>query len=221
MDESRKKRMFLIGAALIAVVSMLAGGYFTLRKGIYLDDRFFYRISADRYEHNRSNYIEFTSDSEFKIVTDTAEKAGSLRSEGNSLHFSFSDGASLTAIWNGQYLAGPDGLPMGWGDVRISVNNEPIELNNTDYCLALCRIYVGETESISAWPVLALGLLIYIFGVIAFLYPDKTHFLFRRWWYDNAELSDAGRFLERTGALLTSVLGILMMSGLIVFFYNH
>ncbi|MCM1189173.1 MAG: hypothetical protein NC541_07720 [bacterium] len=217
MDEDRKRKILKIGAVLIAVISLLTGGYFTLRKGIYLNNDFFRRVSQTRYEHNRSNYIELTSDGDFRIVSDAGERTGNLSSDDSSLHITFSDGTTLTGIWDGEHLTSPNGLPWEWGIVTISVNNEPTEISDAAYSQALAKIRFGAYESISAWPVPVLGLLIYFFGVMGFLYPNKMHFLFRRWMYDNAELSESGIFLEKTGAALAAFLGVLMMTGAIFF----
>ncbi|MCM1026608.1 MAG: hypothetical protein NC432_09235 [Roseburia sp.] len=227
MDESRKRRILKIGAVLIAVISLLTGGYFTLRKGVYLNNEFFRRVSSTRYEHNRSSYIELTSQGEFRIVTETGEKAGTLRFDDGALCFTFSNGTSLTGVWNGEHLTAPNGMPLDWGAITISVNNriensivmnnEPVGLSDAASCQALARIYFGAHDSISAWPVPILGLLIYLYGVLGFLYPDKMHFLFRRWIYDNAELSEGGRLLEKAGAALTVILGVLMMTGAVFF----
>lgn len=45
MSEQRKRKRFLIGAAVLAVIFLLAGWYFTLRKGVYLGDDFYYKVS--------------------------------------------------------------------------------------------------------------------------------------------------------------------------------
>ena len=45
MGENTKKKLLLMGAVLIAVVSLLAGWYFTLRLGVYVGDEFYYKVS--------------------------------------------------------------------------------------------------------------------------------------------------------------------------------
>lgn len=217
MDEDRKRKILGISAVLIAVISLLTGGYFTLRKGVYLNNDFFRRVSQTRYEHNRSNYIELTSDGFFQIVSDAGERTGSLLSDDGSLHITFSDGTALTGVWDGEHLTSPGGMPWEWGLVTVSVNNEPTEVSDAAYGQALAKLYFGAYESISAWPVSVLGLLIYLYGVMGFLYPNKMHFLFRRWMYDNAELSESGIFLEKAGAALTAIIGVLMMTGAFFF----
>ena len=43
---------------IIAIFAAVIGGYFTLRKGIYIGDDFYYKVSADKFVHNTSNYVE-------------------------------------------------------------------------------------------------------------------------------------------------------------------
>ena len=58
MGKNRKKQLLLIGAVLIAVFSLLTGWYFTLRKGVYVGDDFYNKVSDMKYHKNESNYIE-------------------------------------------------------------------------------------------------------------------------------------------------------------------
>ncbi|MCH5273453.1 MAG: hypothetical protein J1E35_07245 [Lachnospiraceae bacterium] len=215
MQDYKKRKILLICAALAAIVSLLAGWYFTLRKGVYIDDDFFYKVNKTKYKHNNSNYIERISDNDFKIVSDTGERTVSLRTDADSLVFVFSDGTSLTGYRNGRDLTDAEGFPFGWKETQLSGNNTSTQADNAAYCLSLYKIYLGEYESISVWPLQALGLIIYISGIAAVLYPDKAHFFLRRWRYQNPELSDAGRRTEQRCGIAISVVGILVMSGVL------
>lgn len=218
MEESRKKQILLIAAAVAAIISLLAGWYFTLRKGVYVGEKFFYKISTTRYEQNDSNYIEQVSDSGFEIVSDTGKKTVSVKVERNSLIFAFSDGTSLTGVWDGVYLTDSEGLPVGWDMVQISVNEKPIEVSNATYCQALCRIYYGKEETISKWYIQVVGILIYLLGIVSVLYPDEVHFFLIKWKYNNPELSETGRLLEQIGGVMISVMGIGITSGVLLMF---
>lgn len=215
MKENWKKRVLITGAVLVAAVSLLSGGYFTLRKGVYAGDEFYYRISDSRYEKNKTNYIERISGNEFKIVSGADEKYVSVRlSDGtDSVTFNFSDGFSVTGFWNGQDFTDSDGLPVGWDEIQVSIGDAPVRLSNTAYCQTLSRIQYGEEETISAWYIQAFGVLIYVLGILSVLYPDTAHFFLSRWRYKDPELSEAGRFLEQAGGLTVSALGAGIMSG--------
>lgn len=92
MSENTKKKLLLMGAVLIAVVSLLAGWYFTLRKGVYVGDEFYYKVSDMKYKKNQTNYIERISDNDFVLVSDTGEKTVSLIFHNDLATFDFSDG---------------------------------------------------------------------------------------------------------------------------------
>lgn len=149
-------------------------------------------------------------------MSDAGEKTVLLHSNEDSLVFEFSDGTLLAGVWNGEYLTDSDGIPLGWDEIHISVNDEPIEISNTTYCQSLCRIYFGEEETISVWYVQAFGILIYIFGIVSVLQPDEVHFFLSRWRYNNPELSEAGRLLEQISGVIFSILGIVTMSGIML-----
>ncbi|MDO4340203.1 MAG: hypothetical protein Q4C91_19295 [Eubacteriales bacterium] len=218
MEGTKKRKILLTGIVLIAVVSLAVGGYFTLRKGIYAGESFFYRISDARYEQNKSNYIERTTGSGFKIVADGEEKTVSVYENANLLVFSFSDGTSLEGSWDGEYLTDSQGFPVGWDEIQFSVNGEPIEagISNAAYCQALCKIYFGKEETISVWYFSVIGILVYILGVVSILHPDEAHFFLSRWKYHNPELSETGRLMEQIGGVALCVLGVSIMSGILL-----
>jgi hypothetical protein len=80
----------------------------------------------------------------------------------------------------------------------------------------LCKIYYGKYETISAWYLQLLGVILYVLGIVVVLYPNKTHFLFSRWRYQSPELSEMGRIVEQIGGVVISVIGVVVMSGLLM-----
>lgn len=211
--KNRKKQIFLTAAALIAVIALLAGGYLTLRKGVYLGDSFYYRMNKTRYAHNKANYIELISDQEFKIVSQRGEKTVSLHFDQGILEFTFSDGTSLTGLWNGEFFTDSDGIPYVYKEIQITTDNKPFRISNEAYCQVLCEIYFGKYETISAWHIQILGILFYIWGIVSIMYPDHVYFFLRKWQYKNPELSDAGRLLEQAGGIVLCIFGVGIMSG--------
>lgn len=216
MEEKKKRQMLIIGAALAAVISLIAGWYFTLRKGVYVGERFYYKISGTKYAQNKSNYIELISGDHFKIVSDSGEKAVSFQLDAGLLVFDFSDGASLQGYWNGEYLVDAEGFPIGWENIEVLINEEPAKISNADYCQVLCRIYYDKNETISEWYLQVLGILVYIVGILLILYPNKAHFFLGKWRYNNPELSEAGRAMEQIEGGILVILGIGMMSGILM-----
>lgn len=213
MEKNIKKRIMLAVVIAVAIVSVLVGWYFTLRKGIYVGEKFYYKISENRYERNSSDYIERVTDSDFKIVSDGGSRTVTVKADGDLLNFVFPDGTSLTGVWNGTYLMDLDGLPIGWNQVQILANNEAAEISDTTYCQALCRIYYDCGETISEWYINLVGMMIYSLGIVTVLYPHKVHFFLIGWRYNNPKLSDMGRLSEQIGGVVIGVIGILVMTG--------
>lgn len=100
MGENTKKKLLLMGAVLIAVVSLLEGWYFTLRLGVYVGDEFYYKVSDRKYKKNQTNYIEQISDNDFALVSDTGEKTVSLIFHNDLATFDFSDGKSYEGYFD-------------------------------------------------------------------------------------------------------------------------
>jgi len=218
LDKKRKRRILILAAALIAVVSLLSGWYFMLRKGVSVGDDFFYKVSENRYAKNKSDYIERISEGEFKIGSDAGEKIITLSQKADMLVMDFMDGTVAEGYWDGKYFRNKEGVPFGWDNIQITTDNEPVRVNDKSYCHALCKIYFGAEETMAPWYTLVAGLIIYILGLISIMYPEEVHFLFKQWQYNKPELSDAGRLAEQIGGAVVVVVGICIMSGIMRMF---
>lgn len=219
-QKTTAKQRFLAIAVLAAVLALLAGWYFTLRKGVYAGDKFYYKTSDTRYAYSPARTIELTSDTEFTILSGSDRQTVSFHVDKDRMTFSFPDGESLTGTWNGDDLMGPEGVPLGWDEIDVFINDEPDRLSNPAWALALSHIYFGKTETISDWFIPFLGILIYIIGIATILRPDDVHFFLRRWQYTTPELSDSGRTLERISGAAIAVLGLAVMSGLLPWLWS-
>lgn len=193
----------------------MAGGYFTLRKGVYVGDEFYYK-NQNRYAQDESNYIERLSRNDYKIVSDTGDKEVSLHLDENVVTFNFSDGVSFTGIWNGRDCLDSDGFPL---DLKLESEYGPSivvgDIEHSQYSQPLCNIYFEKYETIWAWYMNVFGLIFYVLEIIQILYPDESHFFLSRWRYNHTELSDDGRLVEQLGGVILAVCGIGIMSGLI------
>lgn len=227
----KKRKLFLGAVVLTAVISLLAGWYLTLRKGINVGDSFYYKTGGSRYERNQANYIEFMPEQEFKIVEDGSKRtafisfsddpAASQPAPGQTdgllpLRFDFSDGTSLSGCWNGEFFTDQEGFPLGYKELQILSNGEKAPVSDVAYGQALCQIYFGKEETISEWYVQIFGLLIYILGILSIMYPDHVYFFLQRWRYKDPELSGTGRMVEQISGGILSACGIGMMSGIIL-----
>lgn len=214
MTEKRKKQIGAAVAILVFAVSLTAGWYVTLRKGVYVGDQFYYKVSDTRYRKNKENYIERVGDGQYRIVDDSGEKTVSLQVSGISVTLDFSDKTSYKGQWNGKELTDEDGFSMDWSWAR---NEAPTEEENTDpdYIQAICRIYFQKMESISQWYFQVLGAIVYIFGIITMHYPDRVYFFMDHWRFQDPRLSEAGRSMEQVNGGICVLFGIALMSGVI------
>lgn len=215
--DSKRKKILLWAAVAVALFSLLTGWYFTLRKGVYAGGDFYYKVDGATYRHNAFNYITFTSDHAFRIVTDGGELTGEMQTDQDEVEFSFSDGTHVSGQWNGMFF--DSGSVSDF--IRIEVgqtDNGPAKPTGRAFTDALYRIYSGQLETISQAGVSFFGLLIYILGIVNILYPEEIHFLFNRWRYRSPELSDEGILVESIGGAVICVMGVIMMSGAIFLF---
>ena len=223
MEENRKKQLLLIGAALIAVVSLLFGWYFTLRKGVYVGDDFYYKVSDMKYKKNESNYIERISDSEFMLMADSGEKTVSLQFDNDLATFDFSDGKSYEGYFDEatETVRDKEGMIIGWDSIQIVAGDELKEVSDRTYCKPLLLIYFEKDETRGSWYLQILGIILYILGIITVLYPNEVHFFLTSWKYDYPELSESGLMMERIGGIVECLMGIAFMSGLVVWFIKY
>ena len=208
--------VFLVIAAILAVA---IGGYFTLRKGVYVGDDFYYKVSANKFVHNTSNYVECTKNNTFLLVADGKKQSVSYTMNGNQVAFSFADD-TISGTWMGDQLIAADGSPVGLDEIQITTGNEKPVISNATYSNALGHILYGNLESISFWGFTVLGVLIYVLGIVQIYYPDKVYFFRRRWQFQNPELSDTGKAVVVIGGVILCIIGIGIMSGLIFYFFK-
>lgn len=226
MSDQKKRNLFLIGAAALALIALLTGWYFAFRKGVEIGDDFFYKVSDTMYRHDKSTYIEALSDHDFKIVSADGVKTASIHADDMSVTLDFSDGESLTGFWNGAYLQDADDLPFGWDSLSVTAqfsdgtsDPEPA-VGSVSYGEAICRIYFGQEAGQSVWYIPVVGVIFYIVGILTVLYPEEMHFLFDRWRYRNPELSPNGILLEQISGIALCIAGLAFMSSLFFLFIN-
>lgn len=208
--------VFLVIAAILAVA---IGGYFTLRKGVYVGDDFYYKVSANKFVHNTSNYVERTKNNTFLLVADGKKQSVSYTMKGDQVTFSFADD-TISGTWTGDQLFAADGSPVGLDEIQITTGNEKPVISNATYSNALGHILYGNLESISFWGFTVLGILIYVLGIVQIYCPDKVYFFLRRWQFQNPELSDMGKAVVVIGGVILCIIGIGVMSGLIFYFFQ-
>ena len=214
-----REHLGLVFLVIVAILAVAIGGYFTLRKGVYIGDDFYYKVSADKFVHNTSNYVERTKDNTFLLVADGKKANVSYTMNGDQVTFSFADD-SISGTWMGDQLIAADGSPVGLDEIQITTGNEKPAISNETYSNVLGHILYGNLESISFWGFTVFGILIYVLGIVQIYYPDKVYFFLRRWQFQNAELSDTGKAVVVIGGVILSIIGIGVMSGLVFYLFK-
>lgn len=191
------------------------GGYFTLRKGVFIGDDFITKSVQISLCTTQSTMLN-----EQKMILFTCgrwkKQNVSYTMKGDQVTFSFADD-TINGTWTGDQLLAADGSPVGWDEMQIIAGNEKPVISDETYSNALGHILYGNLESISFWGFTVLGVLIYVLGIVQIYYPDKVYFFLRRWQFQNAELSDEGRTVTVIGGMIICIIGIGVMSGLILY----
>lgn len=204
-------------AAVIALVSLILGWYWTLRPGIFVGDDFYYRVNSEKLARSASDYIVKTGENSYDIRYRQEEKSVQVTSNGSFYSFAFSDGKTVEGNWNGVFLDDGSDFPF---EITVSDNGVPAVFSHQAHAITLIHWQEKEFTTISVWYILLLGLLFYVIGVVTIWFPEEMYFLFSRWQYRNAELSDAGKMAEQFGGIMLCGLGILTMTGLFFKFFN-
>ena len=118
-----QEHLGLVFLIIIAIFAVAIGGYFTLRKGVFIGDDFYYKVRADKFVHNTVNYVERTKDDTFLLVADGKKQNVSYTMKGDQVTFSFADD-TINGTWTGDQLLAADGSPVGWDEMQIIAGNE-------------------------------------------------------------------------------------------------
>ena len=151
-----QEHLGLVFLIIIAIFAVAIGGYFTLRKGVFIGDDFYYKVRADKFVHNTVNYVERTKDDTFLLVADGKKQNVSYTMKGDQVTFSFADD-TINGTWTGDQLLAADGSPVGWDEMQIIAGNEKPVISDETYSNALGHILYGNLESISFWGFTVLG----------------------------------------------------------------
>ena len=185
-------------ALLIAVFVLLAipAAWLNTQQGVFWGDRFLRRTASG---YGPITMVRQENTAHFTGTIEGFSWAGTVRRDGDTMTVAFPDGETIAGTWNGKYLCDPDGMPYIFTTdmITISVGNEPVPPSRVSQAHLLCRMEQEDTEQRGSLWCIAVGLVLYVIGALSILFPDTMHFFGGRWLYDHAELSDAGRFLQR------------------------
>lgn len=207
------RKWLVIGVAVFVALAA-AGVYCNARQGVWLDGAFYAQTSegtfaagGDRIAIERTeNGARFTGE-----VAGAALEAQLTQTDG-LVRVEMGEDVVEGHPANGG-LVDSEGLPLAWNQgITVSVGGEEPPTNPYALADALYGMYAGATEPRGEWGLVWIYALLYWMGLAAILWPEETHFLFSRWAYRNAELSDAGIAMQRLGG------GVAMAASVVVLF---
>ena len=206
-------RKWLLIGVVVFVALAAAGVYCNARQGVWLDGAFYAQTSegtfaagGDRIAIERTeNGARFTGE-----VDGAALKAQLTQTDG-LVRVEMGEDVVEGYPANGG-LVDSEGLPLAWNQgITVSVGGEEPPTNPYALADALYGMYAGATEPRGEWGMVWIYALLYWMGLAAILWPEETHFLFSRWAYRNAELSDAGMAMQRLGGGVTMVASVVVL----------
>lgn len=240
-EEQKLKRQAIVLSVILGVLVVL-GLWINLRQGVSVGEDFLHRKSEVLYRKGKDT-VEMVKQPESARVEAflDGEKYSAVMtwSETDSpygkyqVRVTFSDGEVKEGIWgrDGELLGTSgmalwmEGLVSGDATIKIvAVNGEPYvgnqsrRIGNLTLANAFCQIAFEEPIRAGHAGLVLIGAIMYIVGALGFLFPEEMYFLFSRWRYYQPELSDAGIWWEKAGAVCAMVVGAVFMLGLIAFF---
>lgn len=239
-EEQKLKKQAILLSAILGVLLVLSL-WVNLRQGVYVGEDFLHRKSETLYQKG-SNTIEMVKQSEsaqFEVsFGGVKESAVMTWAEIDSPYgkyrvtVTFDDGEVREGIWgrDGE-LMGDSGMSlwmegMFFGDETITITYEttqnygtsqPRTVGKLTLAETFCKIVFEETTRAGLVRAVLLGAVFYIVGALGFLFPEQMHFLFNRWRYYQPELSDAGIWWEKAGAVCLMVMGVVVMFMILLF----
>lgn len=202
MAANRRKPAWLI--ACLGALLLMMGLYFYLQPGLYVGDGFF-RRQADGYRLNDRSYV-LVGENGFEVCLDGSPERVELTQDGQALRFVFSDGETVEGCLADGQLVNAQGMPLWMEDGQTQASVQRVRL-----CETLARMSRGETEARAPYLMLLAFALVYAVGAFSFLAPDRAVFFLQRWRFEQAELSDMGRWVERAGGAVLMLLGAAML----------
>lgn len=222
MDKGKNIKNGSVFVMLVLFVAALAfSGWRNFRKGIYIGDDFFYRINDALYKNGeeRISLEKNSGGTQFFIQLDGETQSAGMQWNDGEAKITYEDGMVIAGSWSDCGLCGKDGIPLAFqlDEVTVAFGEEKTPVSRTALSNALCRIDQNMAESRGFAGAVVVGMILYLIGALTFLYPNEAHFFFRRWAYQQAELSDAGVLMEKIGGIVAMLGGLLIITGIFLY----
>lgn len=203
-----KKHIVLLSLLLLLLI--IPATWLNLQSGLYVGEDFLRRTDA--------GYGPLT----LQTQADGAHITGSIdgfsweatvQTSDAGMSVTLADGTTTAGTWDGEHLCDESGMPYAYlsGSITIVVGNEtppPSPIFQSD---VLCRMALGQTEQRGSLSCVLVGVVCYVIGALAIIFPDFTYFFGRRWLFASAELNDTGRTFQRFGGIIGLICAAFLM----------
>ena len=207
------RKWLVIGVAVFVALAV-AGVYCNARQGVWLGGAFYAQTSEGTFAAGGDRIAIERAENGARFTGEVAGEALDAQLTQNDGRIRVEMGENVVEGYpsNGGLVDG-EGFPLAWNQgITISVGGEEPPMNPYALADALYGMYAGATEPRGEWGLVWIYALLYWMGLAAILWPEETHFLFSRWAYRNAELSDAGIAMQRLDG------GVAMAASVVVLF---
>ena len=203
-----KKHVILL--CLLLMVLIVPAFLLNLQTGLYVGEDFLIRTET--------GYGPLTLQTQADAVHVTGSIDGfsweaTVQTSDAGMSVTLADGTTTTGTWDGEHLCDQRGVPYAYlsGNVTVVVGNETLPPNPIFQSDVLCRMALGQTEQRGSLYCILMGMVCYIIGAMAILFPDFAYFFGRRWLFASAELSDTGRTFQRFGGIVGLIGAVFLM----------
>lgn len=204
-----RKKLWI--GVLVFVLLALPALKLHLERGVYLGDRFFARGRGGDFVCGADSARMEKTDAgaAFDVCLDGQALSARLVQEDENIRLTFSDGRMVEGVGDGESLYDAQGVPLVWSDgITITLNGERAPVGVYTLSNWLYRMYAGTLERRGEPLMIALAALLYGLGLLNLLWPDRMFFLFSRWQYSHAELSDEGRLAQQLGGVVFGAVSV-------------
>ena len=207
-------RKWLLIGVVVFVALAAAGVYCNARQGVWLDGAFYAQTSEGTFAAGGDRIAIERTETGARFTGEVAGEALDAQLTQNDGRIRVEMGENVVEGYPSDGgLVDDEGLPLAWSQgITVSAGDEEPPVHPYVLADALYGMYAGATEPRGEWGMVWIYALLYWMGLAAILWPEETHFLFSRWAYRNAELSDAGIAMQRLGG------GVAMAASVVVLF---
>lgn len=218
-----KNKIFLAATLILFAVLLVLGCRTCLRKGVDIGDVYFYKVNQEVYKADDNNYLKLQKQEGIEnavIVLDGEKQTAQLSWDGSDVAVTYSDGTVIHGTWGGEELFDEEGTPIIYSEcymddyADVSAYGASAEARKAVLSEALSRISRNAARTRgSVWNML-LGMVLYALGVLIIRNPEASFFFLNRWRYREAELSEAGKAVEKIGGMAVMIMGAVFLSGI-------